>query len=528
MKITKIIKGEVLKYRYNKELKLVPFNLKEEIKDFDELLLLQGDFIIELEDKNKEEVYYYSSISGKYDIFYSDNNIYFDFIESIENSEYLTVNAQAKEYFIKHRYYKNEETLFNEIKRVLVGEIVILDKKKNISLKNILRSISMIIPTKYEDFKRFFSESINLNIKNENIIFQSAGKDSNLIMSFSSKILKNLKLKALNLKVINPEFNINIMDTYKSERVSKKLNVNYSREIFDFSKSNLEELNTIILKMPLASHLCLNYKALFKRIDKNYKGNILCGQNADSLYNLGPTEQEVSSVLKRYYLSDFFISSLKDVEGKVKIIKKLISLVIKKIFEIKQKRKLFLPSNSREYIEYFEDFQNYLILNKREVKLNNENSVKYKVVEIRKEIFNLKLNSFFRGGDSRAVYYASNLDKKVKLIYSTNILVLFFMHYNYTMPIRDILIGKYYIRKYLKELFPEYFKIKVKKIKGKNYKIWCDEIRKSRLFIQIEENLKIDSKKYSIEEILGMYWVDFIIQKYKDKIINLESERYVK
>ena len=140
----------------------------------------------------------------------------------------------------------------------------------------------------------------------------------------------------------------------------------------------------------------------------------------------------------------------------------------------------------------------------------------------------IKLNTYFRGGDSRIVYYSSKFDERVKLVYSTNIMVLFFMKLNYSMTFKDILIGKYYIRKYLKETFPKYFNIKNKKLKGKSYEVWCSELKQTKLFIQISEILEINLEKYTIDEILGIYWADFIIQKYKDKIINLESERYVK
>lgn len=529
MKIIEIIKGEVLKYRYNKELKLIPFELEEEIKDFDELLLLQGDFIAKLEDKNKDEIYYYSSISGKYDIFYSNNKICFNFIDAIEISEKLTINNQAKEYFIKHRYYKNEETLFNEIKRVLVGEIITVNKNKEIRLKNILLNSNIEFSTNYKDFKRYFSESVDLSIADENIVLQSSGKDSNLILSFltKDKNKKKLNTKTLNLKVINPEFSINIMDTFKSEKISKKLDITYFREVFDCSKSNIEDLNDIILKMPLASHLSLNFKSLLKGIDKNFKGNILCGQNADALYNLGPTDQTIACILTRFFLSDFFISSLSDVKGNFKTLKRIVSWIILNIYIIKKKKRLYLPKNSNEYFETFFNAINYLNLS--DTKLNIKRNIKdIKSYEVRKKIYYYKLNTYFRGGDSRVVYYSSDFDERIKLIYSTNILVLFFMQLNYSMPVKDILIGKYYIRKYLKELFLEYFDIKGSKIKGKSYKVWCDEIKKTKLFIQIKEVLKIDLEEYSIDEILGMYWVRFIIEKYKNKITNLESEINVK
>ena len=69
--------------------------------------------------------------------------------------------------------------------------------------------------------------------------------------------------------------------------------------------------------MPLAAHMAVTFLKMSREVAKRGKTKVWCGQNADSLYNLGPTEKTLGGPIKRFYLSKEYWKSFPDIKEKL-------------------------------------------------------------------------------------------------------------------------------------------------------------------------------------------------------------------
>lgn len=490
-----------------------------------------GDFSIlsSLDDTFK---YVLSDSRGINEIFYHINqNILYlsdNIFELTAEIEELYYDLDEIKYFINHRYCRVGKTIFKDIKRIPTGKILLL-KNSKLKLESYFDKFKGV-KVNYDTFKN----ALNSTFKNEmnesfdHAVLLSGGVDSSVLAGS----LKNLStdVKAVTM-FVEPVFDMVCNDIERSEKTCKLLDIEQEFvhiNIGDFKTKDMEDL---IFMMPLAAHLSINFLETF-RFFSNKKINFWCGQNCDTLYNLGPTGQ--FDLIQRFLLSLPYIKMLNGVNGHKKYIfpKKIIDNMIRLFYNYAVKQNYQTPNNFNDLLNYFMDSNNYLALSSDPDNIiSNYHYSKLNSIESKNILFDEKLGSFYTGGDNKSVINTAKLaGVSVSMPYSSNNMVNLFR--NLDRSWNDIIFPKRFLYDFAqKELkIPRKIYSEKKEIDKRvmNHSEWCDLILKEtefgnelmRIFDDTSSMLNYHSN-INLDNALGFLWINKINEKLEKENISI-------
>jgi asparagine synthetase B (glutamine-hydrolysing) len=485
-----------------------------------------------------------SDFSGISDIFYGKINkgdyvIGDNFLEILHRFSSLTLSEENIIFFIRHGYFPPGKTFFEEILRLRVGN--------KLKLENDFFEVSDLglnenkVATNYKNFKEAFSSVIeSIGIEDNDTILLSGGVDSNLITALS--VLRFLKHPTSITIRYNQSLKCNKMDYILSKKIANVLDIKHSVVNIDFNEEKLSSLSMVIENMPLSAHLSLGFLKLSKQAFEMGATKIWCGQNADSLYNLGPTEKSLGGPIKRFYLTKEYISSLSGIKDKthLAILWRSIGELGRLAFRAKRGLKIRQPQNFREFLSAYENSEEYLALPFKNSKITDksipENHLGYR--EARRIFFDRKLQSFITGRDPRVVY-ASSKEYGIKSILPYSAVNMIFFFRDLEMNLSDVLKLKKFIHRYLEELYgnkqyKQIYSLRKKEYQENSekfltYRNWQKKIVQETKFGQ-ELNHKTNSinsfsdftkriqnsyNPFDIQHLIGVFWFKSILEKVK-------------
>ena len=540
------IKG-IVDYKYLKISKINEHDLL--MLPDDKLVYLYGDAII-FKIKNSNLKYIFPDISGVRDIFYAKmhNKSYIiseDFFEIISQFTVLNIDKNALNFFIIHGYFPPGKTYFKEIIRIRAGNVLI-NNEGSIIERNIFEWSNIIAPSvSYKIFKLAFNSIFeNEIISNDDALLLSGGCDSGLIAALSY-IKCNKKPLLITMKYKqNMELNYN--DVEKSVKIANFYGAPFKIIDVDFNKYTLKNLETFVYRMPLAAHLSMGFYEMIKNTSKLGINRVWCGQNADSVYNLGPTgkfqgRKGIGELIRRYFLSREYFTSLFDITERswgFPVIRAM-GYFASILMSTRKYCKIGQPKSFNQLKINFLYSDNYLALSNNYYINLPPLYEKISTQKARQMLFDEKLSSFITGCDSRVIYSAGKIFKTDILLPFTSTNMIHFFR-NLEMAWKDIIYPKRYIYKYLKELMGSK---NYKKIYSSHYKNdynsidnivkWEENIIGNTIFGQqlLFETSKEESfvkyfvKNNNLHHLLSLFWYRKIKQRIKSMGIKINVKK---
>lgn len=393
-----------------------------------------------------------------------------DLYEIAKTVPRLNVIQEMKSYFLKKGYLPIGHTLFEEIGRLQSNSIYTFKevdqpneyflKKKDIQLKTISFRDD---EEAYHTFKQKLNRIVKDHVASNNAILLSGGVDSRLLLVL-------LKEYSDTIRVVTsssiPHFAGNCSDVLIAEKVAKLLGLDIEISEISYADLDISELNSIIHRMPFCVHTGINFSRMCSSLSDLHNITVFCGQNMDTLYNLGPTERMrldfhgIAQWFKRFYLSEEYIRLMPDVEGKGNIWSDLLGKIGLQLFRrTTHQADLQLPANADELIAYFAHSNDYTVFGKGTgndgiIRVGSCGKELRSAFDVKTELYKIKL-SYLKGGDSQAVETGGYLNGvKIVLPYSEQEMVEYLSNLHLTK--KDVWKPKRYSYQYLNEFIPKY------------------------------------------------------------------------
>jgi hypothetical protein len=434
-----------------------------------EIPLLYGDAIALMVEGGRLR-YIAPDTSGHRDVFYTFSGedgclLGDDFFELLQSFEELSVDRKAVEYFVTHGYFPPGDTYFKEIKRVRTGNRLIFGddaSPREGSLFGLLRrNRSGQAPEgPFEQFKKSFRSILESeSTPGDDAVLLSGGCDSGLIAAVGTRQCRR-KLETFTMQHALPLAG-NSSDVQVAKALSDFLGLEHTVITVDFDTVKAGLLEDFVTAMPLAAHLSVHLHLLVSFIaDRGFK-RFWSGQNADSIYNLGPTKplrlgDGKEDLIKRFFMSREYISSLSDIRPRIPLsaLVRLAGVVGSGLLARRYRREFVQPDNFNELFHEYRLSENYLVLKTAGSSARPPLVDPLTSSEARERLFDEKLSAFLVGRDARVVWGAADLCAlRAVMPFSAPNLLLFFREMEMTW--RDVVWPKRYIYRYFREILGE-------------------------------------------------------------------------
>lgn len=315
-----------------------------ELQTFGSMKISDSEIVITSNSFAGKRIYYWQIAN---DLFITDD--VFNFISEHELNQ-LEKNPNEFEFFKRHNYSTGESTVYNIIKKIPPFANFKVDKNGiKVDLNYNLKSI---INTPDEDlFREAIYNSVKetlkplINIHRPVVLCFSGGKDSTYLakmmielgISFDLYFFRDTSLK-INSKEVKKAHQ-------EASKLGKKLNFIDITNVKDhITDENIRKFNLF------DKHYCRYHFYGHKALREKYGENLIIvnGQNSDSILSYGPSEEKLSSKMKRYLLY-----------GENMLLKKLFASIIGILF----KTKFSVPTTQLEReIAFFDNFKYCLLL----------------------------------------------------------------------------------------------------------------------------------------------------------------------
>lgn len=413
---------------------------------------------ISLKDKNHFK-WVSPDFSGICDVFWgtlpSGEHIIGDnFFDILSQFPSLTLNKQNTAFFINLGYFPPGKTFFKEISRVRVGNKLFLHNNNFIE-RNIWEDNEEAPKRDYLSFKKALLSVFRCNqINDDEAILLSGGCDSGLMAALSVlKFSKHPLAVTCHYKWPEPNHPGNARDFIKTKKIADFLGLKRVIVELDFNNESVTTCETYVDRAPLAPHWTLSYFKMVKDIINTQRvKKIWCGDPADGLYQLGASKDGLGDLIKRFYLSKNYIRSFPDIKDRISaaFLYRLGGELGNLAFRIKNGYRLRQAKNSQELLTAFEESEDLLALPAKKYNFKNR-TTPLTSLEVKKILFERALQGPNTAGNTRTVYAsADNFGTKAVLPYAATNMMHFFR--GLEIGTLDVLRGKRFIRRYLKEL----------------------------------------------------------------------------
>jgi hypothetical protein len=468
---------------------------------------------------------YYVNIDDKIIL----GNSFFDIAESMNRLNFDIYNLK---FFISNGYCNSGKTIFKDVYRIPPGNMLILGSDGKIKLNNYLDLFKNNCKINYTIFRDALNSAIIHKMIGSkfkrNAVLLSGGVDSSVLLGALKNFDTDNNVRAITFK-INPCNSFNASDFVRSEKIAKRLDVEHEFIDIDLNSLNCNYLNNIIIQMPFAAHLSIDFLELFQQLE--YKNTLSwCGQNCDTLYNLGATDRY--AFIHRFLISQNYIKSMQGVQNykKYNIIQQIIDPIIKMYYNFHYGEKIYTAKNIYELIEYFSQSPSYLAVSPHSFNQYSRGSTleTISVDTACKILFDEKLGSFFTGRDNKVLVHSSRLfNCSVIMPYSMGNMIILFR--NLRKGFKDVIIPKQYIYQYARKelnLKRDYFynsnKIDIPYLELPEWErdiLNCTGFGKDlkKIALETKNVLGIQDPTTGLQNILSLYWINGIVKELENR-----------
>ena len=440
-------------------------------------LYLEGDFIAQLQFDNYKLIY--PSVTAQSDIFYiikdSKIEIGFDFITMAQNNrERLTLDKDSECYFLHHSLHRPGETFFKEIRRLLIGDGVIIFNDESFEIVSLPIKTWVVKPEDFISGLKAFCIHQNPIDDKEYLLF-SGGRDSSLLglllnKEFGKKVhlVTSIPKKFNDGGCYNEKFEVYADIIGEIEKIG-----------LDYDEYTWETIRPIVSKMPLAAHIIAGYDTINKFIDL-HDGRPWTGQDADCMYCLGYSGDGYLEMMERFFISDGFLKSLNDVKGKS--LSRLIGQLIAWGGSRRTGKHLCAPKNIQELKSSVINMYSTVPIVNASARAETS-SVKHSLSEARHILWANKVSLYVTARDHRSITYAGECRKPAIFPYSSA--MMYFIYVNMSRGISEIMANKKLISNQIKYYIG---KERFNKIYPSDF--WM----KKRVSMEYENNILMHSK----------------------------------
>ena len=287
-------------------------------------------------------------------------------------------------------------------------------------------------------------------------VLLSGGADSRLVLLLLRERFDNVQA-VTNLSI--PTWYESASDVMLAHRIAELTGCTISESCSPYDGVTPQDIDPIIRRMPLCAHGSTGFIAMFKKASELNVDSVWSGQNMDGVYNLGVTERPaltplgIGFALRRFFTSEEYISTLRDVPGKSSLKVKAISRIGLAMFKHHFRQKnLQLPVSAAELVHNFHDSGEYTVFTEKEQKIDDGNFSS--PLEVKRRLFDSKLE-YIRGGDPLVISTCGEINNiPVILPYSEQRMIKYF--YNLRLTLRDVMKPKRYVYRYISEFAGKY------------------------------------------------------------------------
>ncbi len=427
-----------------------------------EVLYLYGDAIV-FRVEGDRLAWIAPDISGQRDVFYARVGedaiaISDDFFTLAEALPSASQNDAATGFFLAHGYFAPGQTFLNEIHRVRVGNRLLFSDMAGPVEESVFDSISAARPRdSFACFRSSFRSMMQREAAScEDVILLSGGCDSGLILALFCDEL-GLRPRTATMSYAQPSSS-NAKDVATSKALASFYGLEQDIVQIDFDALDVSSLQPIADTMPLSAHLGINFLALMQTTQAAGAHRLWCGQNADTLYNLGPTgrfnlSSGKSPFLKRCFLTQEYFKTFPDIKENsiLSPLTRFTGSVAAMLLSRSYARDLRQPHSFHELLTCYQQSESYLALRDANTPPTTPYAAPATTRQAREQLFDQRISSYLVGRDARVIHAAASLTATHALLpFSTPNMVLFFR--SLEMGWRDVIWPKRFIYGYLKEL----------------------------------------------------------------------------
>lgn len=499
----------------------------------------------------EDDIFKFLALPGNYRgniyLFEAENMICFsdDFFTLCKRVGAIHFNYEDLDCFMKTTSLPVGKTWAKEIKCLVGHKVYYIEKGiKSCSIKFINETPSINEEDLYEEFKKKLDLTVDTYGAGKNALLLSGGADSRLL----ALVMKKNGCDFETYTAVNrPYFYSGLDDVEGAINISEIIGINNHLVEVDFNKVDIKDLDKVIEAMPLAAHMSVTHLGLMKKIAEDGKEKVWAGQNADNLYNLGPSgrfELNFSGLMnlyKRFCISEEFFLGFEDVEGYSKFRKNINSIIANpgcKIYNRMKNMNVMLPETIDDLISNYKNSYDYTIFQTdkegaTEKIIGEKNYTPYMV---KKEIFNHKTENYLKSGASVVVDSTSELCgiKDYVLPFSSEYMLPVFNNIHLTC--KDIFRPKKFIYNYISEFEEQYGK-KITKYNSISKKMYEEKYKGVRDIHTVYEEVMLNTEfgqalalgeaTVKPQGYTGVQYLQTSICKYwQNKVIDLLENKY--
>ena len=394
-----------------------------------------------------------NDICGGYRIYYVETECGYIFsdnynclLDRIKGKEKIVIDKDQFEYWKKHRYTLDENTLYKNIKKLSPASYLKVSKD------------GMIIDSYYKDverhsnYKKLMTENYSLitdqlkqvykdNPEKQFLLFFSGGADSTLLLHIL--VENHIPFRCLIMQY-QPTSSENANEVNRATAYLKQIGIeNYDTIDIDFNIARDRNIDAVLNDMLFDRHTAVHCYECYRLIKEKYGEDVVIinGQTSDSILSFGPSEQTKGSFIRRailyttlgklllWPLMRFYMPHLR----------MPLTDTSQKIAMLDETNYFYMTDTSSTYHQ--------MLRNKLESplvkRLKNKESI----------LMYLKLISFIQGPDNQMVIQAARHNGISQVVMPFTTPEFIYNTVSYKSNVRELFVGKYFVRNTLKKRF---------------------------------------------------------------------------
>jgi hypothetical protein len=293
-------------------------------------------------------------IGAVHELYYATTDAEFiistDFFDLAKVAGQLEYDPVQLPYFVACGYCRPGRTTFKKIYQLPPGEALRHSPKGSLVTESYLDDFRGVEVT-FGVFKKAILHAIRAIVQQgpafEEVVMLSGGVDSSVLCALIKKIKD---VSAVTYRFL-PAISWNQSDETNSEKMAKKIQVPHEIVDVDLDEINLDYLDDVIIAMPFAAHLSVNFKKIFSfESSANRKRRLWCGNDVDSLYNYAETAP--LAILSRFMFSETYARMLRGINGYEKYgpAKRALDAVLERLYRVRYKQRFETPKSFDELL----------------------------------------------------------------------------------------------------------------------------------------------------------------------------------
>lgn len=457
------------------------------------------------------------------------------------------IRPQVLEFFVTHGQLLPGDTLLDGLRRVSTGRRLCFTQHNDLEEVDafVPHSKAAICTHDYAMFRKALLSTMALQAQSgrRRAILLSGGCDSGLLAGLDCRRGEDRPMAVT--YEYQPGGANQASDIAGAELIADRFGLEHCKVSVTLDSIGLNLLDPIICCMPMAAHLGLGQCAAVQKAAELGAEMAWCGQNADALYNLGPTAvlqrgggKEAS--IKRFFLTRQYLSTLKDIEGGgvCRSPIRLLGQVGVALLSRRMNTSCRQPETFVELEDAFFNSDRYVALPCGNRTLPSEAVPSLiTTLDARRRLFSGKLGLNLAGRNPRIIYTAGMLaDIHIAMPFSAGNMIHFFR--DLEMSWGDVIYPKEFVYRFYVDLIGRrfFYHIQHQKRRATEGKLsknsWESHVLQNTGFGRELSDCAAQTasrlgcvKGKSIQSHVSLFWLDRVEKKLKERDVSLVCDK---